>query len=178
MTGPSIVGTATVNGSHLVPMGGALHRHATILGGITPTSNASAGLTQSGNIGGLGGYFNGPQMFWSTGVGSWVEWDLGMLETTRPFDILFAAFTSSAGGIVRGSINGTNWANAAIDSYNATTGTGFTVLTTWTPPANVGKNLQTLRLECTGKHASSSGYTINMVCITIARSAGATTIVL
>lgn len=176
MTGQQLIGTPTIAGKGMAIWTDALQRHVQVLGATDPAARLS-GATAGYQGAATGAFNNAGTYLTCTAAGQYAEWDLGLMETNTTWDIYVAAYGGPNRGIMRLSINGVNWATN-LDCYHTSLGQGLVGLTTWTPPANVGRLRKTLRVESVGKNASSTGYNIQFAVIELSRQPNVSTIAL
>lgn len=106
-------------------------------------------------------------------AGAWMEWHLGILESTRPWDVLVTVRPGPDRGILTVKMDGTSL--GTLDAYS----TGYAAFTgtfVWTPTTNDQWVNHKLRLEVTGKNAAASNYGMSIHALFLDRQAGANTI--
>ena len=177
MSGPILIAPPTAQGLPLLPMTAAHRRHRMIhcAAVVSRASEAPATggtfMTNAGQVaaGGGGGYYRQS----TVNEQQWIEYEVGLLDTTRPWTVTVSFRRGPDRAITTGTISG-----ATIGTHDGYTSniTYNTATWTWTPTPEDFWKVHSIRLTATSKNASSTGYVIAPTLITLSRSAGADTI--
>jgi len=162
MTGPLLLGAPTIAGKAMVPIQNTRARHVAIFASSRPYEKTMLGAApasgqQYGHGTSTSSIAGGPGHSWMRGVGTWGEYNLGMLDLDRQWEIWCAWWGSSDRGVIQLSVNGVN-IGATFTQYNVNSATPMNALRTWNPVAGDKDKESVLRVTITAAGAGGGTY--------------------